>query len=158
MPCRSEYQEPTQVEIETQRVAGFLIYLEKVCDPAFTIPNHILREVNDALKHPENNTQWLDSFTAILCSGIRSLDTSMLDKALYDGKIKKARQLADWWEKHQEWDKKCEAKTESFRKALAGLINKHSLEIGSNTPDYVLADYLIGCLQAFENAVKARGK
>ena len=43
-----------------------------------------------------------------------------------------------------------------FRKELQDLINKHSIENGSNTPDFILADYLVECLQVFENTIKRR--
>lgn len=39
---------------------------------------------------------------------------------------------------------------EDFKEELASLINKHSLENGSNTPDYILAEYLVNCLQNYE--------
>lgn len=44
----------------------------------------------------------------------------------------------------------------TFREELAQLINRYSMENGSNTPDYMLADYLIACLQALDGAVKSR--
>lgn len=43
-----------------------------------------------------------------------------------------------------------------FEKELANLINKHSLENGSGTPDYILAQYLSACLKVFSTIVKAR--
>lgn len=43
-----------------------------------------------------------------------------------------------------------------FRKELEHLINRHSMENGSNTPDYLLAEYLFDCLRAFDNAVRQR--
>lgn len=46
-------------------------------------------------------------------------------------------------------------KTE-FRKALEHAINCHSMENGSNTPDFVLAQYLADCLAAFDKAVQHR--
>lgn len=45
-----------------------------------------------------------------------------------------------------------------FRKELEHIINKYSMESASNTPDFILARYLMGCLAAFEIAVVARGK
>ena len=45
---------------------------------------------------------------------------------------------------------------DKFRKELEALINRHSMENGSNTPDFVLADYLCACLTAFDNAVKVK--
>ena len=39
--------------------------------------------------------------------------------------------------------------TLSFEHELANLINKHSLENDSNTPDFILASYIMACLEAF---------
>ena len=44
-----------------------------------------------------------------------------------------------------------------FRTELAEVINRHSREKSSNTPDYILANYLAGCLGAFDAAIEARG-
>ena len=41
---------------------------------------------------------------------------------------------------------------------IAAAINKHSAENGSNTPDWILANYLGGCLEQFDSAVTARKK
>lgn len=43
-----------------------------------------------------------------------------------------------------------------FRKELEVLINQNSLENGSNTPDFILAEYLENCLKAFDYAVSQR--
>jgi len=45
-----------------------------------------------------------------------------------------------------------------FRKELSALINMHSKENGSDTPDFILANYLCACLEAFDNAVTRRTK
>jgi hypothetical protein len=47
---------------------------------------------------------------------------------------------------------------EQFKKELEHLINKHSMENGSDTPDYMLADYLMGCLDNFNSIVQSREK
>ena len=44
----------------------------------------------------------------------------------------------------------------SFQQELEQLINKHSQENGSNTPDFVLAKYMHNCLGAFNEAVQDR--
>lgn len=44
----------------------------------------------------------------------------------------------------------------TFKAELTALINKHSLERGSNTPDYILADYLCRCLVMYQEAIKLR--
>lgn len=41
---------------------------------------------------------------------------------------------------------------------LQGLLNKHSVENESGTPDYILADYLMGCLENFETTIAARAR
>ncbi len=45
---------------------------------------------------------------------------------------------------------------DNFRIELTELINKHSKENDSNTPDYILANYLSNCLDAFAIAVAQR--
>ena len=44
----------------------------------------------------------------------------------------------------------------SFVEALRKLINERSQENASNTPDFVLAQYLTACLGAFNAAVQQR--
>ena len=45
-----------------------------------------------------------------------------------------------------------------FISELRDLINKHSMENGSNTPDFILAHYLTDCLRAWNNAANWRTK
>lgn len=51
-----------------------------------------------------------------------------------------------------------EAPPSEFERELAHLINRHSGENLSNTPDYILARYLVACLHAFNSAVMRRDK
>ena len=44
----------------------------------------------------------------------------------------------------------------SLRQEISAVLNKYSKENGSNTPDFVLADYLMNCLTAFDKAIKDR--
>jgi len=44
----------------------------------------------------------------------------------------------------------------TLREDLMNVIGGHSAENGSSTPDYILADYLMACLRAFDNAVNVR--
>lgn len=43
-----------------------------------------------------------------------------------------------------------------FRSELEKLINRTSMENGSNTPDFILAEFLVGCLAAYDHATKTR--
>lgn len=45
---------------------------------------------------------------------------------------------------------------DALRTELAALLNKHSAENGSDTPDFVLAQFLLNCLHAFDVAVADR--
>ena len=45
-----------------------------------------------------------------------------------------------------------------FQRELEQLINKHSQENGSNTPDYILASYLKGCLDNFNLHTRERDR
>jgi hypothetical protein len=44
----------------------------------------------------------------------------------------------------------------TFERELEELINRHSLEDKSNTPDYILAQYLDSCLKVFNVAINHR--
>lgn len=43
-----------------------------------------------------------------------------------------------------------------FRKELETAINRCSMENGSNTPDFILAEFLTRCLHAFDQSVTRR--
>ena len=49
-----------------------------------------------------------------------------------------------------------EEKTPLFLDALETLINRYSLENESDTPDYILAEYVANCLTTFSEAVRER--
>jgi len=44
----------------------------------------------------------------------------------------------------------------SLKEDLTNLLNRNCAESASNTPDYVLAEYLCACLKAFECAARSR--
>jgi hypothetical protein len=45
---------------------------------------------------------------------------------------------------------------DEFRKDVETLLNRHSKENGSNTPDFILSNFLSGCLEMFDQAVNGR--
>jgi hypothetical protein len=45
---------------------------------------------------------------------------------------------------------------QAFKEELITLINRHSMENGSDTPDFILADYLVDCLRAWTRGIAAR--
>lgn len=46
----------------------------------------------------------------------------------------------------------------SLEMRLRELLNTYSQENASDTPDFILAEYLMGCLDSFNQAVRAREK
>lgn len=57
---------------------------------------------------------------------------------------------------HLQWVETKESKPLTFRQELESLINKHSKENESNTPDFALAGFLEACLAAFNASVLIR--
>lgn len=51
---------------------------------------------------------------------------------------------------------KMEDKYEEFQKELESLLNKMSMENISNTPDFILANYLTNCLRTFDVLTEKR--
>ena len=49
-------------------------------------------------------------------------------------------------------------KRKNLRKDLQIIINCHGQENSSNTPDFILADYIIDCLEVFNKTVENRMK
>ncbi len=45
---------------------------------------------------------------------------------------------------------------DEFRTKLASLLNECSMENGSDTPDFILADYLTKCLRVFDETMSQR--
>ena len=45
-----------------------------------------------------------------------------------------------------------------LRADIASVLNRHSRENGSNTPDFILAQYLANCLDAFDLAIHQRAQ
>lgn len=46
----------------------------------------------------------------------------------------------------------------TFEQKISKAINQHSAENDSNTPDFILAQYMLNCLKAFNEASNAREK
>ena len=135
MPCQSDYMEPTEREQESRRVAEFLCYLADM-EVVF-----ITSEVRKAAKSIYGNDDDLDRNTSLLCTCIRGMDEGELDRVVYNGRDKTARRLADWWEDHQERDRKRQENIEAVKKiqrlhasALAKLTREEAEAVGLKWP------------------------
>ena len=110
MPCNSDYMDPTVRESNSREVAILLVYvsgaLEINCDP----------RVVQAANHLYGNTDLLDQMTADLCTLCNGLSEEEADKVIYDGRNYQARRLANWWDAHQEADRKRLEKEDAERR------------------------------------------
>lgn len=50
------------------------------------------------------------------------------------------------------------SKSDDFKTELTNLINRYSIENQSDTPDYMIAEYLIGCLENYNKTLNKREK
>ena len=48
------------------------------------------------------------------------------------------------------------AKIDDFQKEIERLINRYSLDNDLHTPDFIIAEYLVSCLETLRNAVIRR--
>lgn len=103
--------EPTAKEGATNLVAQLLMYVMSALDSRWN-PSPILEM---AAENSYPNTDLLDEYTATLCDTIGKMSEADKERIMYDGRFKQARQLADWWEDHQEWDKRRIASERKFK-------------------------------------------
>lgn len=47
-------------------------------------------------------------------------------------------------------------KYDELVREIASVCNRYSVENRSNTPDFLLAEFMLGCLNVYENTVNAR--
>ena len=53
-------------------------------------------------------------------------------------------------------DQTTDSNRTDFRAELSSLLNRHSMENGSDTPDFLLAEYMADCLDAFDRMMTKR--
>jgi hypothetical protein len=109
MPCSSEHMEPNAREIESRRVARLLLYVIPLMERIQPDSNGLdpLRKI---VENPYGDTDSLDHYTDQLCLRCKRMTKEQREKIIYNAKSKDARALADWWEAHQEADRKRETK------------------------------------------------
>ncbi|AFU88198.1 hypothetical protein CcrColossus_gp328 [Caulobacter phage CcrColossus] len=123
MPCNSEYMNPNAREIESKKVAGLIVYanlkLGETPDP----------EVVAISQTYYGAPQQCDYLTSILCSICRKMMDGERERVIYDAHDPKARELADWWERHQAHDKAREeqeahsAQVKAMADAVGGVLS-----------------------------------
>ena len=100
MPCRSDYMEPTQKERLLQETAVLYAYALDALG----------EEVPDTVHQAATDQYCRVDFVPELCRLIRNMTADKCDRIVYNPRSKISRKLADWWEKHEEADRKRQAK------------------------------------------------
>jgi len=112
MPCQSDYLAASGQELESKRVCGLLVYL------GVQLGRDIPGWVHEAAKDYYGNVNRLDEATKMLCECCRTLTKAEAESFIYDGHSPDARKLAEWWERHQEWDRRRVAEEQDSRRRI----------------------------------------
>ena len=96
MPCNSEYMEQNGKEARLQQTAKLLVF-------ALTA---LGQKVPKAVKDAANTYYCNADFVPKLCKVLGEMTPEQQLAIIYDGRSKTSRELADWWDEHQEADKK----------------------------------------------------
>ena len=96
MPCRSDYMEPTHKERLLQETAVLYAYAL----------NELGEKVPDTVHQAATDQYCRVDFVPELCRLIRNMSGDECDRIVYNPRSKISRSLADWWEKHEEADRK----------------------------------------------------
>lgn len=128
MGCRSDYLERSGAEAERQLVAQLLTYV--LNHKGKPVPADVQKAASDYYGAGFDGV-------AQLCSELNEMAAGDRDTLVYNARDKTARELATWWEAHQEWDRKREqqerddAEREQLkREALAKLSDAEKRALG----------------------------
>ena len=122
MPCDSSYMNPTGKEKELQKTAKLLIFVYQKL--GIQIPDWLQKDADDI--YCKNDQAVID-----LCAALRGLSADQIERIVYDPHSKQARQLADWWDEHQEADKRKEQELMDKERR----VNLQKQAIAKLTPD-----------------------
>lgn len=99
MPCNSDYLEPREDEKLSQKFAEYLIWLltkrRKVVPPW----------VRETAKDSYGNLARLNDLVFALCFNCKEMTDEERERIIYDAHDPIAREMATWWEEHQEADR-----------------------------------------------------
>lgn len=100
MPCRSDYMEPNERERDSRETATLLAFI------AERRGKKVSQDLKDAAASIYGNVSRADEYAKRLCATVRSFTDKERETILYDGRSQLSRRLANWWEKHEEEDRK----------------------------------------------------
>lgn len=106
MPCKTE--EPDHNHVATQRAAKLYLYVLAYFNP-FDRPQWVV----DLVSNPYAQD---DRIIPLLCKTLKDLPRGTFENLVYNARSRESRDLADWWEEHQEADKR---RKEAIKRHLA---------------------------------------
>ena len=96
MPCRSDYLSPTHKEILLQETAQ--LYEYALFEMNLNVPADVKAAAKDIYCRKD--------FVPQLCELLTVMNELQKQRIVYNAYNKMGRKLANWWEKHQEADRK----------------------------------------------------
>lgn len=126
MPCNSDYMEATQAEENSREVAQHIVWLAGKLN--LPVEGFISKAANEYY----GDVTKLNTMTQKLCA---MCQLPYAENHIYNGRDKDARKLADWWDKHQEADRKrlekelAKANDEKARKKALQKLTAHEREL-----------------------------
>ena len=96
MPCNSDYLASSCKEREHRRAARLLLYVLRTTRQE--IPAWLHLEVDNLYAKDERTIP-------VLCAVLAHASPAVLEEVVYNARNKTARDLANWWEDHQEADR-----------------------------------------------------
>jgi hypothetical protein len=117
MPCRCDYMEPNRRELDSKETAENIVYLYSKIGTL--VQKSQLELIKAAASNQYGSPDMLEDLVKLLCFEVRELTTEQMDTIVFDGKSPEARQLAEWWQAHEEADKQLaiKEKAEADKKA-----------------------------------------
>ena len=105
MPCNGDYLDPTNIEEEAKRVANLILYVNSFSNEKTPV---WIRECAENYYSGHGNKlarDVIDELVSHLCDKITNMTDSKRNKIIYNSRNKVSRDLASWWEEHQEADR-----------------------------------------------------
>lgn len=117
MPCDSSYLGRSEREEQLQRAAKLLVFVRQATG---------VEPEPWALKQAGEYYAKDERAVTELCAALKGMDPDQRERIVYDAHNRDARDLADWWEDHQQADAEREEKEkeEKERKKLAAAARK----------------------------------
>ena len=121
MGCNSDYLNPTLEEENKVKISRLICFVNDKL--GYKNSNSIFKASKSTYGEGVN----LNEIVIELCNKLTSLNKKQKEEIIYNSKSKNSRELADWWEEHQEADKariKEEEEEKKRKKLVASALKK----------------------------------